>query len=127
MLVRIGLPSRSNPIRRAHLMGSTTRISRVSCPGAIESGAQSCLKRRTKPGNKTVNRGGKDFLTKAEMKRFLDAARGGRHGTRDHAMMFMTYRHGFRVSELIDLRMRDIDLDSAHLYVRRKKGSLSTH
>jgi type 1 fimbriae regulatory protein FimB len=85
------------------------------------------LKRRTKPSNTTVDRDGKDFLTEAEMKRFLDAARGSRHGTRDHAMMLMTYRHGLRVSELIDLRLRDIDLESARLYVRRKKGSLSTH
>src|SRR5215467_7397972 len=61
------------------------------------------------------------------MKRFLDGARGSRHGTRNHAMMLMAYRHGLRVSELIDLRLRDIDLDSARLYVRRKKGSLSTH
>ncbi len=85
------------------------------------------LKRPTKPSNTTVDRGGKDFLTEAEMKRFLDAARGSRHGTRDHAMMLMTYRHGLRVSELIDLRLKDLDLESARLYVRRKKGSLSTH
>jgi len=84
-------------------------------------------KQRSKTKNLTVDRGGKDFLTEAEMKRFLDGARGSRHGTRDHAMMLMTYRHGLRVSELIDLRLRDIDLDSARLYVRRKKGSLSTH
>jgi type 1 fimbriae regulatory protein FimB len=84
-------------------------------------------KRRAKAKNPTVDRGAKDFLTEAEMKRFLDAARGSRHGTRDHAMMLMTYRHGLRVSELVDLRLRDIDLDSARLYVRRKKGSLSTH
>lgn len=85
------------------------------------------LKRPTKPSNTTVDRGGKDFLTEAEMKCFLDAARGSRHGTRDHAMMLMTYRHGLRVSELIDLRLKDLDLESARLYVRRKKGSLSTH
>jgi type 1 fimbriae regulatory protein FimB len=85
------------------------------------------LKRRIKAKSPTVDRGGKDFLTEAEMKRFLDAARGGRHGVRDYAMMLMTYRHGLRVSELVDLRLRDIDLDSARLYVRRKKGSLSTH
>jgi type 1 fimbriae regulatory protein FimB len=35
--------------------------------------------------------------------------------------------HGLRVSELIDLRLKDLDLGSARLYVRRKKGSLSTH
>ena len=42
-------------------------------------------------------------------------------------MLLMTYRHGLRVSELIDLRLKDIDLDTSHLFVRMKKGSLSTH
>jgi type 1 fimbriae regulatory protein FimB len=84
-------------------------------------------KRRTKGKNTTVDRGGKDFLTEAEMKRFLDAARYGRHGVRDHAMMIVTYRHGLRVSELIDIRIKDLDLETSRLYVRRKKGSLSTH
>lgn len=70
---------------------------------------------------------GKDFLTEAEMKRFLEAARHTRHGVRDYLMMLMTYRHGLRVSELIDLRLKDLDLESSRLYVRRKKGSLSTH
>jgi integrase len=84
-------------------------------------------KRHARTKSPTVDRGGKDFLTQAEMKRFLDAARGSRHGTRDHAMMLMTYRHGLRVSELTDLRLKDIDLGTARLYVRRKKDSLSTH
>jgi type 1 fimbriae regulatory protein FimB len=75
----------------------------------------------------TVDRRGKDFLTEAEMRRFLEAARHGRHGVRDHLLMLMTYRHGLRVSELVDLRLKDLDLDTARLYVRRKKGSLSTH
>ena len=69
--------------------------------------------------------GEKDFLTKAEMKQFLAAARGGRHGVRDYAMMLMAYRHGLRVSELIDLRLDDADLKSGRLRVRRKKGSVS--
>jgi integrase len=69
----------------------------------------------------------KNFLTEGEMKRFLDAARRGRHGVRDHAMMLMTYRHGMRVSELIDVRIKDLDLDTGRIFVRRKKGSLSTH
>jgi integrase len=42
-------------------------------------------------------------------------------------MLLMAYRHGLRVSELIDLRLKDIDLDTSRLFVRRKKGSLSTH
>jgi type 1 fimbriae regulatory protein FimB len=84
-------------------------------------------KRRRKTKNQAVDRRAKDFLTEAEMKRFLDAARGARHGARDHAMMLMTFRHGLRVSELVDLRLKDMDLETARLYVRRKKGSLSTH
>jgi type 1 fimbriae regulatory protein FimB len=84
-------------------------------------------KSHRKSRNAAVDRRGKDFLTEAEMKRFLDAARHGRHGVRDHAMMLMAFRHGLRVSELIDLRLKDIDLETGRLYVRRKKGSLSTH
>lgn len=70
---------------------------------------------------------GKDYLTDSEMRRFLDAARSGRHGTRDYSMMLMAFRHGLRVSELIDIRIVDLDLVTARLFVRRKKGSLSTH
>lgn len=70
---------------------------------------------------------GKNFLTPAEMKQFLAAACGGRHAVRDSVMMLMMYRHALRVSELIDLRLEDFDLKSGHLFVRRRKGSLSTH
>src|SRR5262245_35588700 len=61
------------------------------------------------------DRKNKDFLTEFEMRRFLDAARSGRHGVRDYAMMLMAYRHGLRVSELIDIRMNDLDLATARL------------
>jgi integrase len=80
-----------------------------------------------KPAAEVVDGGNKDFLTEAEMMRFLDAARQGRHGVRDHLMMLMSYRHGLRVSELIDIRLKDLDLETGRLFVRRKKGSLSTH
>ena len=60
----------------------------------------------------------KDFLTPAELDRLLSAARRGRHGTRDHLLVIMAYRHGLRVSELIDIRLADLDMESARLYVR---------
>ncbi len=82
---------------------------------------------KKKREKQTVDGQGKDFLTEAEMKRFLEAARHGRHGVSDYLMMLMTYRHGLRVSELVDLRLKDLDLETGRLYVRRKKGSLSTH
>jgi integrase len=78
---------------------------------------------KKKREKQTVDSRGKDFLTEAEMKRFLEAARHGRHGIRDYLMMLMAYRHGLRVPELIDLRLKDLDIETGRLYVRRKKGS----
>ncbi len=75
----------------------------------------------------TIDQNAKNFLTTSEMKKFLEAARKGRHGVRDYCLMLTAYRHGLRVSELIDIRHKDLDFDSARIYVRRLKGSLSTH
>jgi type 1 fimbriae regulatory protein FimB len=75
---------------------------------------------------KTVDDRPKNFLTEAEMGNFLKAARKGRHSVRNFAMLLLTFRHGLRVSELINMRMADVDFDSGRLFVRRLKGSLST-
>jgi len=85
---------------------------------------KSAAKRRRIALPLTVDRQGRDFLTEAEMQRVLDAARHGRHGVRDYLLLLLTYRHGLRVSETIDLRLKDFDLGTARLFVRRKKGSL---
>jgi type 1 fimbriae regulatory protein FimB len=88
------------------------------------------VKRRqteTKATGVAIDPRDKNFLTATEMTRFLEAARRGRHGVRDHLLMLLAYRHGLRVSELVDVRMKDLDWESARLFVRRKKGSLSTH
>jgi integrase len=74
----------------------------------------------------TVDRRVKDFLTDAEIEQFLTAARKGTHGQRDFLLALFAYRHGFRVSELINVRLEEVDLKTARLFVRRLKGSLST-
>jgi integrase len=66
-------------------------------------------------------------LTTNEMTKFLEAARKGRQGVRDFCLMLTAYRHGLRVSELIDIRRKDLDFDSARIYVCRLKVSVSTH
>jgi type 1 fimbriae regulatory protein FimB len=65
----------------------------------------------------------KDFLDPSEMKAFLQAAKDGRQGVRDHLLFLMMYRHGLRCSEAIDLRIDDVSFDRATLWVRRLKGS----
>jgi type 1 fimbriae regulatory protein FimB len=75
---------------------------------------------------KTVDAQAKNFLSEAEVGSFLKAARKGRHGVRNFAMMLLSYRHALRVSELVGTRLGDIDLDTGRLFVRRCKGSLST-
>jgi type 1 fimbriae regulatory protein FimB len=69
----------------------------------------------------------KNFLTEAEIERFLRAAKQTRNGARDYCMCLMAYRHGFRVSELLDVRLGEIDLESSRIYARRIKGSFSTN
>jgi integrase len=70
----------------------------------------------------------REYLTDAEVDRLVEAAKGNRYGHSDATMILMAYRHGFWVSELVDLRWDQIDFDTATLAVRRvKKGSPSTH
>jgi integrase len=80
---------------------------------------------RRRPNSKLRTR---EYLTEAEVERLIEAAKGNRYGHRDATMILMAYRHGLRVSELVDLRWDQIDFDTANLAVRRvKSGSPSTH
>ena len=70
----------------------------------------------------------REYLTDAEIESLTDAAKGNRHGRRDATMILIAYRHGLRVSELMDQRWDQVDFASATLHVRRvKQGSPSTH
>lgn len=66
------------------------------------------------------------YLTEEEIRRLLDAAKNSTYGTRDHLMILMAFRHGFRVSELIDVRLTDLDLDARRIFVRRLNEGTST-
>jgi integrase len=70
----------------------------------------------------------REHLTEREVTKLMNAAKANRWGQRDATMILVAYRHGLRVSELVDLRWDQIDFDHANLHVRRvKKGTPSTH
>jgi integrase len=70
----------------------------------------------------------REHLTPSEVEALIDAAKKNRYGTRDALMILVKYRHGLRVSELVDLRWDQIDFVGGNLHVRRvKRGTPSTH
>jgi site-specific recombinase XerD len=70
----------------------------------------------------------REHLTEAEVERLIMAVNRNRHGHRDATMVLVAYRHGLRVSELVDLRWEQVDFRTAALRVRRvKQGTPSTH
>lgn len=66
------------------------------------------------------------FLTEEEIRHLLVAAKQSKYGTRDHLMILMAFRHAFRVSELIDVRISDLDLEVGRIFVRRLNQGTST-
>ncbi len=92
-----------------------------------ESPAQVLRKVPTRPKNKDVRT--REYLLEAEIDRLMKAAgAAGRHGLRDRCLILTAYRHGLRVSELVDLRWSQVDFKQAELHVRRmKNGTPSVH
>jgi len=66
----------------------------------------------------------RDYLTASEVRTLLRAAKSSkRYGARNFALILLAYRHGFRASELVSLRVGDVDLAAATIHCRREKGS----
>jgi type 1 fimbriae regulatory protein FimB/type 1 fimbriae regulatory protein FimE len=79
-----------------------------------------------RPPNADLRR--REYLTEAEVERLMETAKGNRWGQRDSTMILVAYRHGLRVSELVDLRWDQIEFATATMHVRRvKEGTPSTH
>ena len=63
----------------------------------------------------------REYLTEHEVEVLMAAARQNRYGHRDATMILIAFRHGLRVSELIDLRWDQVDFNRAVLHIRRVK------
>ena len=66
--------------------------------------------------------GKRQALTQNELDRLFAALKRNRHGHRDYMVALVTFLHGLRVSELIDLRWDDIDWRKGTIAIRRLKG-----
>jgi type 1 fimbriae regulatory protein FimE len=71
-----------------------------------------------------VNR--RRFLTAKEVQAMMQAARQGPTGERDYCLILLAFRHGMRISELLDLHYHDLDLNKGRVNVRRLKNGFST-
>ena len=66
----------------------------------------------------------REHLTQDELERLFAALKGNRHGHRDYMIALVTFLHGLRVSELVDLRWDDVDWRKGTIQIRRLKGSI---
>ena len=70
----------------------------------------------------------REYLTEAEVERLMKAAGKNRYGHRDATLILVSYRHGLRAAEAVDLRWDQVDFSKASLHVRRvKQGTPSVH
>jgi|GEM_PF-1095036 type 1 fimbriae regulatory protein FimB/type 1 fimbriae regulatory protein FimE len=71
----------------------------------------------------------REYLTEFEVNQLIDAiGKVGRHGHRDATIIMLAYRHGLRVSELINLRWDQVDLRQGLIHINRlKQGNPSVH
>jgi len=66
----------------------------------------------------------REHLTEREVERLIEATTSHRDAT----MILLTFRHGLRAAELVDLRWDQVDFETGILHVRRAKaGTPATH
>jgi type 1 fimbriae regulatory protein FimB/type 1 fimbriae regulatory protein FimE len=64
-----------------------------------------------------------EYLFEEEVEAMVKSAFKGRWGHCDSTLILMGYRHGLRISELVNLRWQQINFNTGHIHVRRLKSS----
>ena len=64
----------------------------------------------------------REYLTEAEIEQLLETAGKSRNPTRDRLLILLAFRHALRVSELVDVKVEQIDLKAATIHIRRAKN-----
>lgn len=66
------------------------------------------------------------YLTQTEVELILREARKGKFGERNYCLLYLSFIHGFRVSEVCGLRLTDISLADKSVNINRMKNGFST-
>jgi site-specific recombinase XerD len=68
------------------------------------------------------------YLQTNELKKLLDTTRnsGDHNSLRDWTILVLAYRHAMRAEEISELSLKDVDLKSNTIRIRRVKGSLES-
>lgn len=66
------------------------------------------------------------FLTAKEVQSMMHAAQHRPTGERDYCLILLAFRHGMRISELLNLHYHDLDLNEGRINIRRLKNGFST-
>src|SRR5262249_2650703 len=70
----------------------------------------------------------REYLTEAEIEKLLASAGQSRNPTRDRLLILLAYRHALRVSELVGIRVEQLDLKAGTIHiVRAKNGTPGIH
>jgi integrase len=69
----------------------------------------------------------KEYLTDHEVLQLIEAAKSTRYPLRDQLLILLAWRHGLRYSELVGLKLNQVNIPAREIYVKRVKGSENTH
>src|SRR5271167_487026 len=61
-------------------------------------------------------------ITPEELQQMIRAAKNDRYAKRNECMLLVGFSFGLRVSELLNLKIEDIDLDNAQIHLERLKN-----
>ncbi|ENE3334789.1 tyrosine-type DNA invertase [Escherichia coli] len=66
------------------------------------------------------------YLTQSEVELMLTEAKKGQFSERNYCLLYLSFIHGFRVSEVCNLRLEDVCLRDKSLNIRRIKNGFCT-
>src|SRR5258706_4688739 len=61
-------------------------------------------------------------ITPEDLQRMIKRAKNDRYAKRNECMLLVGFSFGLRVSELLNLKVEDVDLDNAQIHLERLKS-----